>query len=161
MLFRSHRAALMVLCKEIFGSQRISMDFRHDYFVLLHKKLLTILSEPREGKLTFFNRAAMLNYLYRFMIACQVQRGGFHFSPAKPAAFFPGTFDPFSVGHKKIVEEIRSMGFQVYLAIDEFSWSKKTLAKLMRRQIVVMSVADQWDTYLFPDDIPIDRKSVV
>ena len=151
-----HRAALMVLCKEIFGSQRISMDCRHDYFVLLHKKLLTILSEPREGKLTFFNRAAMLNYLYRFMIACQVQRGGFHFSPAKPAAFFPGTFDPFSVGHKKIVEEIRSMGFQVYLAIDEFSWSKKTLAKLMRRQIVVMSVADQWDTYLFPDDIPIN-----
>lgn len=48
------------------------------------------------------------------------------------------------------------MGFQVYLAIDEFSWSKKTLAKLMRRQIVVMSVADQWDTYLFPDDIPIN-----
>ena len=26
----------------------------------------------------------------------------------------------------------------------------------MRRQIVVMSVADQWDTYLFPDDIPIN-----
>lgn len=151
-----HRAALMVLCKEIFGSQRISMDCRHDYFVLLHKKLLTILSEPREGKLTFFNRAAMLNYLYRFLVACQVQRGGFHFPPAKPAAFFPGTFDPFSVGHKKIVEEIRSMGFQVYLAVDEFSWSKKTLAKLMRRQIVVMSVADQWDTYLFPDDIPIN-----
>ena len=151
-----HRAALMVLCKEIFGSQRISMDRRHDYFVLLHKKLLTILSEPREGKLTFFNRAAMLNYLYRFMVACQVQRGGFRFPPSKPAAFFPGTFDPFSVGHKKIVEEIRSMGFQVYLAVDEFSWSKKTLAKLMRRQIVVMSVADQWDTYLFPDDIPIN-----
>lgn len=151
-----HRAALVVLCREIFGSRRIPLDDRYDYFVLLHKKLLTILSEPRRGKLTFFNRAAMLNYLYRFLVACEVQRGEFRFPPPKPAAFFPGTFDPFSVGHKKIVEEILARGFQVYLAVDEFSWSKRTLAKLQRRQIVVMSVADQWDTYLFPDDIPVN-----
>ena len=32
----------------------------------------------------------------------------------------------------------------------------KTLAKLLRRQIVAISAADQWDTYLFPDDIPIN-----
>ncbi len=151
-----HRTALVVLCREIFGSQRISLEHRCQYFVLLHKKLLTILNEPRKGKLTFFNRAAMLNSLYRFLVACEVQWGAFSFPAPKPAAFFPGTFDPFSVGHKKIVEEIRALGFQVYLAVDEFSWSKRTLAKLQRRQIVVMSVADQWDTYLFPDDIPVN-----
>lgn len=151
-----HRTALVVLCREIFGSQRIPLEKRADYFLLLHKKLLTILSEPRKGKLTFFNRAAMLNYLYRFLVSYEVQQGEFPFPPPKPAAFFPGTFDPFSVGHKKIVEEIRARGFQVYLAVDEFSWSKRTLAKLRRRQIVVMSVADQWDTYLFPDDIPVN-----
>ena len=33
---------------------------------------------------------------------------------------------------------------------------QKTLAKLLRRQIVAISAADQWDTYLFPDDIPIN-----
>ena len=36
-------------------------------------------------------------------------------------AFFPGTFDPFSLGHKEIAKKIRDLGFEVYLAIDEFS----------------------------------------
>ena len=39
----------------------------------------------------------------------------------KRIAFFPGTFDPFSLGHKGIVKTILSMEFQVYLALDEFS----------------------------------------
>ena len=151
-----HRTALTVLCREVFGSGRISLARKRDCFVLLHKKLLTILSEPVEDRLTFFSRAAMLNHLYRFIVRCQVEQGSFLFPPRKPAAFFPGTFDPFSVGHKRIVEEIRARGFEVYLAVDEFSWRKRTLAKLMRRRIVGMSVADQWDTYLFPDDIPIN-----
>ncbi len=151
-----HRAALMVLCREVFGSNRISLERRRGYFTLLQKKLLTILAEPREGRLTFFNRAAMLNHVYRFIVSCEVHLGAFAFPTAKKPAFFPGTFDPFSVGHKRIVEEIRERGFQVYLAVDEFSWSKRTQAKLLRRQIVLMSVADQWDTYLFPDDIPVN-----
>ena len=40
--------------------------------------------------------------------------------------------------------------------MDEFSWSKRTLAKLMRRQIVSMSTANLPDVYLFPDDIPVN-----
>ncbi|MDO4516316.1 MAG: hypothetical protein Q4C76_04165 [Bacillota bacterium] len=151
-----HQTALAVLCREVFGSRRLSPERKNRCFTFLHKKLLTILSEPREGRLTFFNRAAMLNHLYRFLVQYEVTRGPFVFPARKPAAFFPGTFDPFSVGHKRIVEEIRSLGYEVYLAVDEFSWSKQTLAKLLRRQIVSMSVADQWDTYLFPDDIPIN-----
>ncbi|MEN6340683.1 MAG: cytidyltransferase-related domain protein, partial [Clostridiaceae bacterium] len=37
-----------------------------------------------------------------------------------------------------------------------FSWSKRTLAKLMRRQITSMSAACLPDVYLFPDDIPVN-----
>ena len=151
-----HQMALTVLCRDVFGSDRISLERRGACFVRLHKKLLTVLSEPRQGRLTAFNSAAMLNHLYRFIVNYEVTYGAFPFPAPKPAAFFPGTFDPFSVGHKQIVERIRSMGFEVYLAVDEFSWSKKTLAKMLRRQIVSISVADQWDTYIFPDDIPIN-----
>ena len=154
-----HRTALTVLCREVFGSSRIELDRKRNFFVLLHKKLLTILSEPMEDRLTFFSRAAMLNHLYRFIVRCQVELGGFLFPTRKPAAFFPGTFDPFSVGHRRIIEEIRSRGFEVYLAVDEFSWSKRTLPRRMRRKIAGMSVADQWDTYLFPDEIPINLAS--
>lgn len=67
----------------------------------------------------------MLNHLYRYTVRQELQEGPFHFLPEKPAAFFPGTFDPFSVGHKQIVQEIRARGFEVYLAVDEFSWSKR------------------------------------
>ena len=151
-----HQTALTVLCRDVLGSARISLDRRSAMFIRLHKKLLTVLSEPRQGQLTFFNSAAMLNHLYRFVVKREVQCGEFTFPEPKPAAFFPGTFDPFSVGHKQIVEEIRKLGFEVYLAVDEFSWSKMPLPKLLRRQIVSISVADQWDTYLFPDDIPIN-----
>ena len=151
-----HQTALYILCRGIFGNSQIPLEYRHDIFVRLHKKLLTILSEPRKGNLTFFNRAAMLNHLYRFIVQQETEHGSFRFAAQKPAAFFPGTFDPFSVGHKQIVEEIRARGFEVYLAVDEFSWSKKTLPKLLRRKIVGISIADQPDTYLFPDDIPIN-----
>ena len=151
-----HRTALLVLCREVFGALPSPLERKGDFFRLPHKKPLTILSEPRGEDLTFFSQAAMLNHLYRFLVQYEVQVGPFAFPPPKPAAFFPGTFDPFSVGHKKIVEEIRAQGFQVYLAVDEFSWSKRTLPKGMRRKIVGLSVADQWDTYLFPDDIPVN-----
>ena len=151
-----HQTALAVLCRDVLGSSRIDLQRRSDMFVRLHKKLLTVLAEKRQGRLSFFNSAAMLNHLYRFIVKREVDHGTFTFPPVKPAAFFPGTFDPFSVGHKQIVEEIRRLGFEVYLSVDEFSWSKMPLPKLLRRQIVSISVADQWDTYLFPDDIPVN-----
>lgn len=151
-----HETALRVLCLDVFGNDAISLEQRGSLFCLLHKKLLTLLSEPRVDQLSLFSRAAMLNHLYRFIVEYKVVQGQFRFPSTRPAAFFPGTFDPFSVGHKQIVERIRALGYELYLAVDEFSWSKKTVAKLLRRQIVSMSVSDQWDTYLFPDDVPIN-----
>ena len=151
-----HQTALRVLCCDVFCNEKMSLHLRGELFAHLHKKLLTLLSESRSGSLTMWNTAAMLNHLYRFIVQHEVQLGAFRFPAEKPVAFFPGTFDPFSVGHKQIVERIRSLGMEVYLAIDEFSWSKKTLAKLLRRQIASISAADQWDTYLFPDEIPVN-----
>lgn len=42
------------------------------------------------------------------------------------------------------------MGYQVYLAIDEFSWSKKTLPHMLREKILTMSIADEENFYVFP-----------
>ncbi len=147
--------ALEVICRGYFGNDACPLPVRRDYLARFGKKLLTLLGERRDGMLAFFNEAAMLNHLYRFITLCETS-GGFYFEPPKPVAFFPGTFDPFSAGHKRIVEEIRARGFEVYLAVDEFSWSKRTLARLLRRQIVSMSSANLPDVYLFPDDIPVN-----
>jgi len=147
--------ALEVICRMYFGNDDCPLATRRDCLVRFGKKLLTLLGERRDGMLAFFNEAAMLNHLYRFITLCETS-GGFTFEELKPVAFFPGTFDPFSAGHKRIVEEIRAHGFEVYLAVDEFSWSKRTLAKLLRRQIVNMSAANLPDVYLFPDEIPVN-----
>ncbi len=151
-----HRNALSVLCHDILANEKLPVSLRRYCFVRVSKKLLCLLCEPSEGQLTFFNRAAMLNHIYRFMVRHEIECGELSFPKQKPVAFFPGTFDPFSAGHKCIVKEILSRGFEVYLAIDEFSWSKRTLPKLLRRKIAQMSAADQWDTYVFPDHIPVN-----
>lgn len=151
-----HRTALMIFCRDVFGEQRIRLARRCSLFKKVCKKLLTVVSEQRGSEITFFNTAAMLNHLYRMIIECEVDIGPFAFPFPKAVAFFPGTFDPFSNGHKQIVTEILNRGFEVYLAIDEFSWSKRTQPKLLRRQIALMSVADSADVFLFPDDIPIN-----
>ena len=151
-----HSTALGVLCRDFFYNSYVPLAARRACFPGVVKKLRTLLAEPREGRLDFYNQAAMLNHLYRFVTECEVAFGPFEFPPLRPAAFFPGTFDPFSAGHKRIVQEIRARGFEVYLAVDEFSWSKRTLPRLLRRQIVSMSVADFADVFLFPDDIPVN-----
>ena len=151
-----HETALTVLCERVLASPSLSDSRRQDFCVRAGKKLLCLLSEPRQGAFTRFTQTAVLNHLYRFLVRCRVKDLPFPFPEPLPVAFFPGTFDPFTTGHKRIVEELRSRGFEVYLAIDEFSWSKQPVAKLMRRQIASMSVADMPGVFLFPDEIPVN-----
>ena len=42
------------------------------------------------------------------------------------------------------------------MAVDEFSWSKKVQPRLIRRQIINMSIADELGVFLFPDDVPVN-----
>ena len=151
-----HETALTVLCERVLANNSVSMVRRQGFCVFAAKKLLCLLCEPRQGEFTFFTRAAVLNHLYRFLVECRVREMPFRYDPVRPAAFFPGTFDPFTAGHKRIVRELEDMGFEVFLAIDEFSWSKHPIAKLRRREIASMSVADRMNVSLFPDEIPVN-----
>ena len=42
------------------------------------------------------------------------------------------------------------------LAIDEFSWSKRTQPYRVRREIAAMSVADEFYVHIFPEDFPVN-----
>lgn len=148
--------ALQVIGRGLFGSEDMGFAKKLRLFKKIHKKLLTLIHEQSGGRLMFFNTAAMLNHLYRFITDANARFGPIKFAPQPDAAFFPGTFDPFSTGHRGIVDEIRNLGMEVYLAVDEFSWSKRTQPKLVRRGIVNMSVADAPDVFLFPDDRPVN-----
>src|SRR5665648_790013 len=71
-------------------------------------------------------------------------------------ASFPWAFDPFSLSHKGIVKKIKKLGYEVYLSLDEFSWSKKTQPRKVRRRIITMSVADERNVYVIPDEIQVN-----
>lgn len=151
-----HETALTVLCEHVLAAPALSDRRKQDCCVRVGKKLLCLLKEPRQGEYNRFTQTAVLNRLYRFLVRCRVLDLPFPHRGPQPVAFFPGTFDPFTSGHKRIVTELNRRGYEVYLAIDEFSWSKQPVAKLMRRQIASMSVADLPDVFLFPDEIPIN-----
>lgn len=148
--------AFIVLGHQLFGSRRLSLEQKYEIFFLVYKRMLILIHGKEMSGLAFFNRAGSLNHIYRFISDYLMEHEKFDVPELDRVAFFPGTFDPFSSSHKGIVQEIRNLGFQVYLSLDEFSWSKKTQPRMTRRQIIVMSVADEENVYLFPDDIPIN-----
>ena len=148
--------ALYVLGRRVFGSAELGDHEKCRAFVLTERKLLAAYDEEPDHGLTFYYRAAMLGRLYRFMTEEQLFREGFDFGSPRPIAFFPGTFDPFTLSHKGIVRAIRDAGFEVLLAIDEFSWSKRTQPTRIRRRIAAMSVANEFHVHIFPEDFPVN-----
>lgn len=151
-----NQEALLVMGRRLFASESLSLDEKKTAFRFLHKKLVTMVRDEEMSELGFYNSAATLNHIYRFISDYLFYYNRFEMREPKRVAFFPGTYDPFSLSHKEIAKTIRDMGFLVYLALDEFSWSKKTQPRMIRRQIMAMSIADEQHIYLFPDHIPVN-----
>lgn len=155
---RVNQTAFRVFGKYIFSSKELGLDEKKLIFDMSCKKILELMSNIDENKeLVFFNNCAGLMHMYRFIGHYNfVSDEPLHFEPSKKIAFFPGSFDPFTLSHKQIAKEIRNLGFEVYLSIDEFSWSKRTQPNLVRRDIVKMSVADEIGIYSFPRDLAVN-----
>lgn len=152
----TRQVALSVFGKEIFGSKRLDLDYKNHIFKLTAKKILTLMTDNKNEVLLLLANSAGLNHIYRFISDYTFFKGTIDLKLPDKVAFFPGTFDPFTLSHKEIVKAIRDMGFEVYLSVDEFSWSKRTLPNLLRRKIINMSIADELNVYLYPKNIPIN-----
>lgn len=148
--------SLWTIGVNIFASPKLDLREKYGIFKVCSKKLMTLYENNREGLLDFFNNAAAFRHIYEFICNYEIEVGDFNIPEPKKVAFFPGTFDPFSLSHKAIAREICNRGFEVYLALDEFSWSKKTQPRLQRRRIMNMSVADEENIFLMPDNISIN-----
>ncbi|MGE5678256.1 MAG: cytidyltransferase [Pseudomonadota bacterium] len=148
------QAAFSVLGKEIFGSKALTLLEKKKIFIHIAKKLLTMLQDDIQEGLLFLTNSAGLNNIYRFISDYAFFYESIEIPVPEKVAFFPGAFDPFSLGHKEIARAIRDMGFEVYLSVDEFSWSKKTLPNLIRKNIITMSIADELNIYIYPEDYP-------
>jgi len=152
--------SFLIIGQHIFGSKRLNLEQKYIIFSYIHKKLLTLINEKEISDLFFFNYSASFNHIYRFISDYLFYYKDFEIKENKNIAFFPGTFDPFSLSHKGIATEIRNMGFEVFLAVDEFSWSKRVQPRMIRRQIINMSIADELDVYLFSDDVPVNLSNI-
>ncbi|QEK11902.1 cytidyltransferase [Crassaminicella thermophila] len=153
---RVKQGAFSVIGKIIFGSEYLNLEEKNHIFQLIAKKILTLLTDNKEETLLLLGNAAALHHIYRFISDYIFFKGDYCLTIPHKVAFFPGTFDPFSLSHKQIAKAVRDLGFEVYLAIDEFSWSKQTLPHLLRKNIVNMSIADELNIYLYPEEFPIN-----
>lgn len=146
--------AFSVIGKNIFASPNLSLEQKNEIFKLISKKLLTLLTDSKEEEIIFLTNSAGLNHIYRFIADYFFFYNNINLDIPKKVAFFPGAFDPFSLSHKEITKSIRDMGFEVYLQVDEFSWSKQVHPNLVRRNIINMSISDELGIYLYPEDYP-------
>lgn len=148
------QSAFSVIGREIFDTDYMDLTKKEFIFKRTAKKILTLITDNENQELLFLTRSASLNHIYRFISDYTFFYGNIDIPFPQKVAFFPGTFDPFSLSHKEIAKYIRDLGFEVYLSIDEFSWSKKTLPNLLRRNLVTMSTASELNIYLYPDMYP-------
>ena len=145
-----------IIGHELFDDNDLALEEKQIYFSEMARKILTLMNWDFSEMYGYFNGAA-LNKIYRFIDDYITAFGNLPLVEKKmPIAFFPGTFDPFSLGHKQIVKKIRERGFRIYLSVDEFSWSKKPQPFEVRRKILSMSTADLDEVYLFPKEIPVN-----
>lgn len=150
------QVAFTTMGKVIFGSEQLSLEEKKLIFKLIAKKTLTLLHHDSQDILMLLTNGAGLNHIYRFISDCIFFLGDIQLPVPAKVAFFPGAFDPYSLSHKEITNTIRNMGFEVYLQTDEFSWSKLTLPNKLRRNIVQMSVADELNIFLYPEDFQVN-----
>lgn len=148
--------ALRMMSSTLFKSDKLNLQDKFNLFSMVGKKILTFLDYNKKDEFLFYNNASSLNHIYKFLSEYQFNYGIISADENNKIAFFPGSFDPFSLSHKNIATEIRDLGFEVYLAVDEFSWSKRTEAHSFRRNIVNMSIANESNIYIFPEYIPIN-----
>jgi len=148
--------AFRIIGSLIFNSNKLNLKQKLKIFKVIAKKILTLLPNKEDSEFIFLSNSASLNHIYRFILDYEISYGSIQLDVNKKIAFFPGSFDPFSLSHKKIALEIRDLGFEVYLAVDEFSWSKRVQPHKLRKNIISMTIAYEKDIYLFPSEIPIN-----
>lgn len=148
--------AFWVLGNRIFKSDVLTTEEKTAIFLNCYKRLAYLVDEKKEDSLEFYNNAAVLNSIYRYIGQYEIEIGEKEYQEKDKVCFFPGTFDPFTLAHKAVATTIRDLDFDVYLALDEFSWSKNTQPRLQRRKIMTMSIADENDIFIFPEDISVN-----
>ncbi len=152
-----NQMAFSVIAKDVLTDKTLSLRKKEYLYKLVIKKVMSLMINTDETEeLIFYNNTSSLKYIYSFISEFNHNLGPILLEPNRRIAFFPGAFDPFTLSHKQIANDIKNLGFEVTLYVDEFSWSKRTQPNLIRRNIIKKSIASEIDIYQFPRDISIN-----
>lgn len=158
--FREKTATLGLWCfTQLLKDPQLSPQKKHRLLGLLLLKTYSILRSDQHHTLLYKTmRRYFLESLFTLLSEEELDNF-FSINRYDRIAFFPGSFDPFSLGHKAIAMEVAARGYEVYLAIDEFSWSKSTSPNLVRREILSLSIADEFHLHIFPREFSVNIAS--
>ena len=71
-------------------------------------------------------------------------------------AIFSDSFDPFTLGHRAVVQEAVESGYHVFLNVHNYFWAMNTQPLMIRRLIASMTIADIRGAWLLPADMPVN-----
>ncbi|MDO4478517.1 MAG: HD domain-containing protein [Lachnospiraceae bacterium] len=146
---------------DIFYNTNLTDEQKLPLFCDMYKKIYHYLSDEEDrtenSRFHFleYTKAALWKFMYR-LFTDRFEETARMLPVNNRVVFYPGTFDPFTVSHKAIVELIRERGCEVYIGVDEFSWSKNAQPNRIRRRIISMSTAAMPGVYLFPESISVN-----
>ncbi len=104
--------AFRILGSQVFNSNNLLLTEKYHIFSLIGKKMFTLLPQKEEDKFLFLNNSASLNHVYRYILDYEFYHGNIKMTSKDKIAFFPGSFDPFSLSHREIALEIRDLGLK-------------------------------------------------
>ena len=148
-------------------AERTAFNIGYDLFCKLDGSAATS-SDVREpvvsvarSVLLYMRGATDEEPLYRYLTVREAARylteiGESYVDPKQPVAFFTGSFDPFSNGHRAVAREVAEMGYLVYVNVDDFAWNRNTQPLDVRRKITMLSIADLAHVRIFPKELVIN-----
>lgn len=145
-----------IIGSRIFKSRFLSSENKQAILYSSLKKILSLISNSPKNYIDLFYTASMLNNIYRFISNFEFECGELDLPKDKKVAFFPGTFDPFSLSHLEIIKNCQKEGFDIYIQVDEFSWRKRTLPPALRKNIIRLSTSHLLNAFIYPEIPPIN-----
>ncbi|PKK89977.1 MAG: hypothetical protein CVV64_11645 [Candidatus Wallbacteria bacterium HGW-Wallbacteria-1] len=152
----ARKMAYTVLGRWLFGSRKIKDSDKVEIIRTWGKKILSLIRHSAADRVSFFHVTTCYNNIYRFLLAWELDNGTISAPIPDRIYFHPGSFDPFSAGHEELTRLAASRGGEVFVQIDEYSWSKRTLPREIRKNITRMAMAQEPNVFLMPIEPPFN-----
>ncbi len=147
---RTEQIALVSLADQVFRNEDISLEDKAWVFSLIVKKIRLISKTIRSRRIARMSYCYYLGSVYGFLSRYEIEKGQLRLPVPERIALYMGSFDPMNLGQKRIVQKMSEKGYEVYVLLSEFAWSRRLYPYAHRRMIARMNIAPIHGAYLMP-----------